>query len=146
MAGLLEEKALQDEVFGVESELIDGSDLEDLIASRVVSSDEDWLPLKPMKAKRSPKNAKGPVAAMKQGRVSEEEEEARGAHGPCSEGHEVKAIMKCASEKTCACAATLLSLPQMLPAGDRRRSSARRSSACRLSWGTTCSATLLSSP
>ena len=37
MAGLLEEKALQDEVFGVESELIDGSDLEDLIASRVVS-------------------------------------------------------------------------------------------------------------
>ena len=71
MAGLLEEKALQDEVFGVESELIDGSDyLEDLIASRVVSSDEDWLPLKPMKAKRAPKNAKGPVAAMKQGRVS----------------------------------------------------------------------------
>ena len=35
MAGLLEEKALQDEVFGVESELIDGSDLEDFIASRV---------------------------------------------------------------------------------------------------------------
>ena len=27
MAGLLEEKALQDEVFGVESELIDGSDM-----------------------------------------------------------------------------------------------------------------------
>ena len=67
---MLEEKALQDEVFGVESELIDGSDLEDLIASRVVSSDEDWLPLKPMKAKRSLKNAKGPEAAMKQGRVS----------------------------------------------------------------------------
>ena len=66
---MLEEKALQDEVFGVESELIDGSDLEDLIASRVVSSDEDWLPLKPMKAKRSPKNAKGPVAAMQQGRA-----------------------------------------------------------------------------
>ena len=62
---MLEEKALQDEVFGVESELIGGSELEDLIASRVVSSDEDWLPLKPMKAKRSPKNAKGPVAAMK---------------------------------------------------------------------------------
>ena len=60
---MLEEKALQDEVFGVESELIDGSDLEDLIASRVVSSDEDWLPLKPMKAMK-------PVAAMKQGRVS----------------------------------------------------------------------------
>ena len=67
---MLEEKALEDEVFGVESELIDGSDLEDLIAARVVSSDEDWLLLKPMKAKRSPKNAKGPVAAMKQGRVS----------------------------------------------------------------------------
>ena len=67
---MLEEKARQDEVFGVESELIDGSDLEDLIASRVVSSGEDWLPLKQMNAKRSPKNAKGPVAAMKQGRVS----------------------------------------------------------------------------
>ena len=67
---MLEEKALQDEVFGVESELIDGSDLEDLIASRVVSSDEDRLPLKLIKAKRAPKNAKGPVAAMKQGRVS----------------------------------------------------------------------------
>ena len=62
MARLLEEKALEDEVFGVESELIDGSDLEDLIASRVVSSDEDWLPLKPMKAKRSPK--KRPAGRM----------------------------------------------------------------------------------
>ena len=59
---MLEEKALEDEVFGVESELIDGSDLEDLIASRVVSSDEDWLPLKPMKAKRSPK--KRPAGRM----------------------------------------------------------------------------------
>ena len=32
-ARLLGEKALEDEVFGVESELIDGSDLEDLVAA-----------------------------------------------------------------------------------------------------------------
>ena len=43
-------------------------------------------------------------------------------------------------------AATLLSLPHMLRSEDRRRSLARRSLACRFGCGTTCSATLLSSP
>ena len=42
---------------------------------------------------------KAETARLLEEKALEDEEEARGAHGLCSEGHEVKANMKCAPKK-----------------------------------------------